>query len=581
MASTREGTGRTSASHPLQIAELALPAGGMLGLTLCPGKVQPDAAGGAWLRNLDLDLDVVADWGAVAVVTLMREHELRRYQVAGIGAATVARVMAWVHLPIDDGGVPDAAFDRSWATVAPRLRAHLARGARIVIHCRGGLGRTGTVAAMLWLDAAELGDAAAAAERAITLVRAARPGAIENRQQEAYIRRYAEAVAARLRQRDAARGRAAAPATLRDRYRGCLLGGAVGDALGAPVEFVADAEIRGRFGDRGVREFAEAYGVVGAITDDTQMTLFTAEGLVRGWVRGELKGVSHLPDVVHHATLRWLRTQGESPVVQLEPDGWLYAQRALHARRGPGNTCLSALRVAKAFGPLAENDSKGCGGVMRVAPVGLYTRGAKAFEMAAECAHQTHGHPSGYLTAGWMATCVGALVDGRSLGDAIAEADAALAAAPEVRDRVRNAGETAQALAGAIAAARAVSERPTTERPVRIPADLGAGWVAEEALAIGLYCALLGERWVEQGAPAAEAFEDAVSLAVSHGGDSDSTGSIAGQLLGARFGVAAIPARWADAVELRDVALRLADVLADIREGRAGAEALWDDFPGW
>ena len=100
-------------------------------------------------------------------------------------------------------------------------------------------------------------------------------------------------------------------------------------------------------------------------------------------------------------------------------------------------------------------------------------------------------------------------------------------------------------------------------------------------MAIGLYCAMLGEAWVDAGRPVAEAFEDAVSLAVSHGGDSDSTGSIAGQLLGARFGEAAIPARWAEQVELRDVTLAVADVLAGVAEHRLDAERLWERFPGW
>src|SRR5215469_1142760 len=96
-------------------------------------------------------------------------------------------------------------------------------------------------------------------------------------------------------------------------FRGCLLGGAVGDALGAPVEFMSYANIVREFGPEGIRDFAPAYGRLGAITDDTQMTLFTAEGLLRAYVRGCLKGICHPPSVVHHAYLRWLITQGENP----------------------------------------------------------------------------------------------------------------------------------------------------------------------------------------------------------------------------------------------------------------------------
>ena len=89
------------------------------------------------------------------------------------------------------------------------------------------------------------------------------------------------------------------------RCRGCLLGGAVGDALGAPVEFKTYAQIIAQFGVGGIRDFAPAYHWIGAITDDTQMTLFTAEGLLRACVRYNQRGICHTPTVVHHAYLRW------------------------------------------------------------------------------------------------------------------------------------------------------------------------------------------------------------------------------------------------------------------------------------
>jgi hypothetical protein len=98
--------------------------------------------------------------------------------------------------------------------------------------------------------------------------------------------------------------------TLRDRVRGCLLGGAVGDALGAPVEFMSYPEIKRRYGRGGIRDFAAAYGRVGAITDDTQMTLFTAEGLLRAHNRSIDRGICHPPSVVWRAYQRWLSTQG-------------------------------------------------------------------------------------------------------------------------------------------------------------------------------------------------------------------------------------------------------------------------------
>jgi len=81
---------------------------------------------------------------------------------------------------------------------------------------------------------------------------------------------------------------------------------------------------------------------------------------------------------------------------------------------------------------------------------------------------------------------------------------------------------------------------------------LGEGWIAEEALAIGLFCALV-----------ARDFEHGVLLAVNHGGDSDSTGSIAGNLLGLVYGEAGIPDRWLRRLELREVVAQVADDLWD------------------
>ena len=127
-------------------------------------------------------------------------------------------------------------------------------------------------------------------------------------------------------------------------FRGCLLGGACGDALGAPVEFLTLDEIVRNYGTGGIRDFDHAYGRVGAITDDTQMTLFTAEGLIRAWVRGSEKGICHVPSVVHDAYLRWLETQDgvESTLAgSSDRSGWLIREPDLWAARAPGSPTLS------------------------------------------------------------------------------------------------------------------------------------------------------------------------------------------------------------------------------------------------
>lgn len=334
-----------------------------------------------------------------------------------------------------------------------------------------------------------------------------------------------------------------------DRVLGCVLAGAAGDALGASIEFTSIDEIRNRFGEQGIADYAPAFGVTGAITDDTQMTLFTLEGVIRAHVRQRVTGDMNMIGVMHRAYLRWLWTQGDQvprPVV----NGRLVTEPGLYARRAPGNTCLTALRDTMAgsrFGTIDRpiNDSKGCGGVMRAAPVALCPgTPADVFRLAADSAALTHGHPSGYLAAGALAVIVGQLLAGAALDTAVEQARAELS----VWD---GHDEVLVALDNAIVLAK---NGPPT--PEAIADRLGGGWVAEEALAIAVCAAL-----------AADDLADGLRLAVNHSGDSDSTGSICGNILGARDGVAAIPARLRDHVELRWLIEPLvADALAEFDE---------------
>lgn len=349
------------------------------------------------------------------------------------------------------------------------------------------------------------------------------------------------------------------------RIRGSLLGGAVGDALGAPIEFMSLAEIRGKFGASGLRDYSPAYGRRGAITDDTQMTLFTAEGLMRAWVRGRRRGICNPAGVIHHAYLRWLLTQGEHPAreVEIGTDGWLFGTPALHDRRAPGGTCLSALRAADHFAtPLvAKNNSKGCGGVMRIAPVGLFAPAVggdeEVFNLAADSAQLTHGHPSGFLAAGHLAVTIAALLRGESLSYALDAADVQLARR-----------EHHSEVEAAVAKARELAAKGNTA-PEQVEM-LGGGWVAEEALAIAVYCAL-----------SAHDFSEGVLLAANHSGDSDSTAAIAGNLLGAQLGESAIPLPWLHDLELRHEIERLAADLHKIAIDEMPPDEAWDAYPGW
>ena len=173
---------RTSLTHPIKIAELSAgPSFGVIGITFCPGKHDPHAMSGPWDRDLSLDLDAIRDWGAAAVVTLVEPGELRLLRVDQLGEEVIRRKMTWFHLPIADVSIPDAAFERRWETTGETLRTLLRGGRKVLVHCRGGLGRAGTIAARLLT---ELGTDPTAA---IRQVRAVRPGAIETDAQERYV----------------------------------------------------------------------------------------------------------------------------------------------------------------------------------------------------------------------------------------------------------------------------------------------------------------------------------------------------------------------------------------------------------
>jgi ADP-ribosylglycohydrolase len=351
---------------------------------------------------------------------------------------------------------------------------------------------------------------------------------------------------------------------LRERISGCLLAGAVGDALGNPVEFLSWPEIRDRFGQAGVTRPARP----AEFTDDTQLTLFTVEGLIRARVRGRSKGICHPPSVVRHAYLRWLHTQGvpqagADPSDRGEPDGWLVRQQILGRRMAPGNTCLSAL-ASGGKGTLAEpvNDSKGCGAVMRAAPVGFFAESAaQAWAESCDIAAITHGHPDGIHPAGVLAVVVRLLADGRDLADAIGAATAFAPAASSTRRLLATA--TGLATAG-------------LPDPLTLTERLGPGWVGDEALAVAVCCVLAAPT------PAA-----ALLAAVNHSGDSDSTGSIAGNLLGAAFGTVAIPPGWLDMLDGRELVEQVAaDAATELLDPPWDDEhdipsAWWERYPGW
>lgn len=357
-----------------------------------------------------------------------------------------------------------------------------------------------------------------------------------------------------------------------DKYIGSLVGGAIGDALGAPVEFTSANEIFRRYGSRGIENFVEYPDGLGAFTDDTQMLLFTAEGLLRAWHRSVLKGVGGAEiSMTHLAYLRWLVTQDYALPEGTDRfgmnEGWLIQRRELYKQRAPGNTCLAALQSGK-MGTVAQpiNDSKGCGTVMRIAPAGLvfvFGEPQIAFDKGVGISAITHGHPSGYLSGGVLAMIFCCLVQGESLELAIEQSMRYLSGKrghEEVTECVRRALEI---------------HRQAEGRDLKVSEieSLGAAWVAEEALAISLLCALHYPKH----------FEQAVLAAVNHSGDSDSTGAITGNLVGFLVGEQGIPERWRRNLMYADIVRQMAeDLFTGCPSDTDAPDARWlERYPGY
>jgi ADP-ribosylglycohydrolase len=341
-------------------------------------------------------------------------------------------------------------------------------------------------------------------------------------------------------------------------FRGCLLGGAIGDALGWPVEFKLLNEIRRKYGHEGITDLECSKSGKAEITDDTQMTLFTAEGILRAETRGREKGICDPASVVYHAYQRWLITQGYPRRESMEwtYDGWLLEVKELHAQRAPGNSCLSALN-SNDKGTIYEpvNNSKGCGGVMRAAPAGLFYTKEDAFRRGVEFAAITHGHPSGYLSAGALASIIASIISGE-------EIEAAVEGTLRELSKHRCHEECFEALK------KALDLSKSSDNPIDAIAKLGEGWVGEEALAVSVYCALKYK----------DDFKRALITSVNHNGDSDSTGAITGNILGAYLGIEGIPKEWMEKIELRDEITQIADdLLTGYEEGREW----WNRYPGY
>lgn len=361
---------------------------------------------------------------------------------------------------------------------------------------------------------------------------------------------------------------------VKDCIRGSLMAGAAGDAIGYPVEFMSRNAILARYGDKGITEFKLDSDGKALVSDDTQMTLFTANGMLMGLTRGYMRGIGGDPkDYVDGAYIDWYYTQTVNKKSERDDFHytWLRDLPELAHRRAPGITCLNACESLLAHRDV-ENNSKGCGGIMRVAPMGLldasfkesggsgfYYKTVYLAEAGAHIARVTHLHPLGYLPAALMTLLLSRIVP--LTPDEVKES---------IIDIINDGLDVMMNMYGNDYAKYKEYLRALTLKAVNLAhsnisdiqaiMQLGEGWTAEEAWAISLYCVI---RHIDN-------MREAIIAAVNHDGDSDSTGSITGNIMGAIYGYEVIKRerlfcpygkKFEDTIELHNIILAIADDL--------------------
>lgn len=336
-----------------------------------------------------------------------------------------------------------------------------------------------------------------------------------------------------------------------NKIRGSLIGGAIGDALGYQIEFKRNIK------DKEITKYQDDKGI---ISDDT-----TANALLWRETRGHLRGIA-MPAVraIYEAYLDWLDTQNNTN--NHESFSWIKEIPELNIKRAPGNTCLSSLSSGK-MGTIEEplNNSKGCGGIMRVAPIGLYVRDSKtAGKVGAESSAITHGHPLGILPCYILSSMLNMIVyNHETIETAL---DKSICQYYDEFNKFNN--DDVDYFIELINKAKKLAKEDLSD--VEAISKLGEGWVAEETFAIAIYSCL---KYPNN-------FQDAIVCSVNHDGDSDSTGAVTGNIIGAYLGYDEIPSYYKDNVELKDIILELADDMSidvPISEYSSNKDEKWEN----
>lgn len=337
-----------------------------------------------------------------------------------------------------------------------------------------------------------------------------------------------------------------------NKIKGSLLGGAMGDALGCATEFSSYEQIVAQYGPDGVTRYELLDGKA-RFSDDTQMTLFTANGMLNAVTAGKVRGVMRWPtSYIREAYIEWFKTQHCKFGEIINPKCWICNIPELYALRAPGNTCLGALRNLMNYKKVA-NDSKGCGGIMRVSPIAMLGASqqyslADMTLLGSDSARLTHLHPMGFLPSGLMVFVLYRLL---LLDDkpSFEWMKTAVADGCKLLSTLKNDGEKYDyndLYANNIAELMSISLSALDMAEKGVPNleainQLGGGWTGDEAWYIALFCTMRH----------LDSFGDALCAAVNHSGDSDSTGAVCGNLIGAIVGYDNIPEYFKQDLEIR------------------------------
>lgn len=414
----------------------SVPAGrGAIGVTFAPGKKQAQGFSGPHRRDLDADLDVIARWGASTVVTLVTQSELRMLGIQDIGAKVRHRFMAWRHFPIEDVQTPKASDGPAWEGLSRDLRDLLASGERILVHCRGGIGRACMVGARLLV---EMG---ADPEGAIAAMREARhPNAVETLAQEDWVRA-GQAMPPGPRGTDA-----------RDRAIGAMLGLAAGDAVGTTLEFSQKPK-------RPVLEDLVGGGPfrleAGQWTDDTAMAIALADSL--------LHDPQLDPRDLMDRFVAWAKT-GRYSCTGTCFDIGITTSRALNTFVRTGNPIA---------GP-TDPQQAGNGAIMRLAPVAVrhWTDRAALERVARLQAKTTHGADEAVECSATLAAILADALAGKTAPELLEEHGPNVRGykPAQSREEVRGTGYVVASLHAAL---WAVSRTTSFREAVLLAANLG------------------------------------------------------------------------------------------------------------